>query len=145
MRNFRDCEKINSDLNIVVLDPSSRNNRSKFRLYNPKRAYIKIVQVDDCVIREGVRCDYLLILPDGEEFYIELKGANVQHAVKQIARSIETLACDCQSTSKQCFIASTRCPISSAEIQNLKKKFRHKYNAQLTIQNGEITYTYDPK
>jgi hypothetical protein len=143
MRDFEGCETINIAPNIVVSDPGSRNNRSKFRLHNPKRASIKIVQIDDCAIKEGARCDYLLILPDGQELYIELKGSDVKHAVEQIARSIDLLACNCQSISKLCFIASTRCPINSTEIQNLKKKFRQKYNAQLIIKNGEITYSYD--
>lgn len=143
MRNFQDCETVSSNPNIVVSDPSSRNNRSKFRLHNPKRASVRVIQVDDCVIKEGIRCDYLLVLPSEQEVYIELKGSDVKHAVEQIARSIDLLACNCHSVIKLCFIASTRCPINSTEIQNLKKKFRQKYNAQITIKNGEIAHTYD--
>jgi len=61
MRDFQDCETVSTDPNIVVSDPGSRNNRSKFRLHNPKRASIRVVQVDGCVIKEGIRCDYLLL------------------------------------------------------------------------------------
>ncbi len=143
MRDFPGCETISSNPEIVVSDPSSRNKRSKFRLYNPKRSSIKLVEVDDCVIKEGKRCDYLLILPNGHEVYIELKGCDVKHAVEQIARSIDLLACNCHPIVKYCFIASSRCPINSTEIQNLKRKFRQKYNAKLTIKNGEITHRYD--
>jgi hypothetical protein len=57
MRDFQDCETVSTDPNIVVSDPGSRNNRSKFRLHNPKRASIRVVQVDGCVIKEGIRCD----------------------------------------------------------------------------------------
>lgn len=122
MKNFQeDCETVSSDPNIVVSDLGSRNNRSKFRLHNPKRAPIKVVQVDGCVVKEGVRCDYLLVLPDGQELYIELKGSDVKHAVEQIAKSINLLTCNCRSVVKLCFIASTRCPINSTEIQNIKK------------------------
>lgn len=143
MRDFQGCETVSSDSNIVVSDPGSRNNRSKFRLYNPKRAAVKVVQVDDCLIKEGIRCDYLIILPNEQEIYVELKGSDVKHAVEQIARSIDLLACSCYPILKLCFIASTRCPINSTEIQNLKKKFKQKYNAQITIKNGEITHSYD--
>ncbi|MEQ8998240.1 MAG: hypothetical protein RID53_17230 [Coleofasciculus sp. B1-GNL1-01] len=143
MRNFAECETIKSDTYIVVTDPGSRNKRSKFRLHNPNRATIKVVQVDDCVIKDGIRCDYLLILPNEQEVYIELKGSNVQHAVEQIERAIEVLSCNCKSLIKLCFISSTRCPINSTEIQNLKKKFKQKYNAKLFIKNGEISYTYE--
>jgi len=82
-------------------------------------------------------------LPNEQEVYIELKGSDVKHAVEQISRSIDLLACNCHSVIKLCFIASTRCPINSTEIQNLKKKFRQKYNAKIIIKNGEITHTYD--
>ena len=46
MRNFAECETIKSDTYIVVTDPRSRNKRSKFRLNNPNRATIKVVQVE---------------------------------------------------------------------------------------------------
>lgn len=143
MRDFQNCQNVRSDSEIVISDRGSRNNRSKFRLHNPNRASIKIVQVDDCVIKEGIRCDYLLVLPSEQEVYVELKGSDVKHAVEQISRSIGLLTCNCHAVVKLCFIASTRCPINSTEIQNLKRKFRQKYNAQLTIQNGEITHTYN--
>ncbi len=143
MRTFPGCETVKTDPNIVVSDHGSRNNRSKFRLQNPKRASIKVVQIDDCVIQEGIRCDYLLILPNEQELYIELKGSDVKHAVEQISRTIDLLACNSQSLPKLCFIVSTRCPINSTEVQNIKKKFRQKYNAKLVIKNGEINYNYD--
>lgn len=134
------CEAERSDANIVVSDASSKNSRSRFRLKNPKKVSVRIIEVDGCAITEGVRCDYLLVLPTGQELYVELKGSNVKHAVEQIARSIDMLTCT--SIVKLCFIASTKCPISSTQIQVLKKKFRKKYNAKLTIKNGEIAHEY---
>lgn len=143
MKDFEGCETTSTDPNIVVSDTHNQNSRSRFRLHNPTKLSIKIVRVDDCVIREGIRCDYLILTPNGEEMYVELKGSDVRHAVKQIARSIDLLTCTCQPVPKKCFIASTRCPINSTEIQNLKKKFRRQYNAELVIKNGEIDYKYD--
>ncbi|MGL4881807.1 MAG: hypothetical protein ACRC8K_12195, partial [Waterburya sp.] len=69
----------------------------------------------------------------------ELKGKDVEHAVKQIESSIKQLTEDL-SAEKLCFIASTRCPITSPQIQKLKKKFKSSYNAKLTIKNGEIVH-----
>ena len=140
MKDFGNCETENSNSNIVITDSGSKNNRSKFRLDNPQRASIRVVQVDDCAITKGIRCDYLLILLDGQELYIELKGSDVRHAVEQIVESINQLTCHQQCTFKWCFIASTRCPINSTEIQILKKKFKKNYNAKLIIKNGEIIH-----
>ena len=143
--NFGNCEEVRKDIKIVITDPGSRNNRSKFRLENPRSLKVRVIQVDDCVIKQGMRCDYLIIAPskdksfDSQEIYIELKGSDVKHAVEQIATTIQKLSPD-MSVSKLCFIASTRCPINSTQIQNLKKKFRKKYNAKLTIKNGEIVH-----
>lgn len=142
MRDFGKCEQVRKDSKIVITDPGSGNNRSKFRLENPNQLKIKVIQVDDCVIRQGMRCDYLVITPsqnNGQEIYIELKGSDVKHAAKQIATSIQQLT-DNMSVSKLCFIASTRCPINSTEIQNIKKKFKQQYKAKLTIKNGEIIH-----
>ena len=75
MKDFGDCEKIRKDPKIVITDPGSKNNRSKFRLENSKKLAIRVIQVDDCVIKQGVRCDYLIIVPieqkscDEQEIY----------------------------------------------------------------------------
>lgn len=146
MRDFGNCEKIRKDSKIVITDPGSKNNRSKFRLENSKKLDVRVIQVDDCVIKQGMRCDYLVIITpsndksfDGQEIYIELKGSDVKHAVEQLATTIQKLTSN-MSLSKLCFISSTRCPINSTEIQNIKKKFKQKYQAKLTIKNGEIIH-----
>ena len=143
--NFGNCEEVRKDIKIVLTDSGNGNNRSKFRLENPQKLKIRVIQVDDCVIKQGMRCDYLVIAPskdkssDSQEIYIELKGSDVKHAVEQIATTIQKLGSD-SSAFKLCFIASTRCPINSTQIQNLQKKFRKKYNAKLTIKNREIVH-----
>ena len=139
MKNFGECEKVNKNPNIVLSDPGSKNKYSKFRLDNPKKLKIRVIQVDDCVIKQGVRCDYLIILPDNLEIYVELKGKDVEHAVQQIESSIKQLT-ENLSAEKLCFVASTRCPINSPQIQKLKKNFKRSYNAKLTIKNGEIIH-----
>ena len=139
MKDFGDCETAKKDSKIVLVDPNSKNSRSKFRLDNLRKTKIRVIQVDDCAIKQGVRCDYLIILPNEQELYVELKGSNVKHAVEQIATSIQTLTSN-ELTLKLGFIASTRCPINSTEIQILKKKFRQQYKAKLIIKNGEITH-----
>lgn len=139
MRDFGDCEKVNKNPNIVISDPGSKNNKSKFRINNPNRLEIRVIQVDNCVIKQGTRCDYLVILPNSLEIYIELKGKDVGHAVEQIEASIKQLTSSL-SGEKLCFVASTRCPLTSPQIQKFKKKFKRDYNATLKMKNGEITH-----
>ncbi len=139
MKNFGDCEKINQNSKIVISDPGSKNSKSKFRIDNPKKLKIRVIKVDNCVIKQGIRCDYLVILPNSLEIYIELKGKDIGHAAEQIEASIKKLTVSL-SAKKLCFIASTRCPLTSPQIQKLKKNFKRDYNATLTIKNGEITH-----
>ena len=146
MRNFSNCEQIRKDPKIVITDPGSGNNRSKFRLENSQQLEIKVIQVDNCVIKQGMRCDYLVIVPSKnkstseQEIYIELKGSDVKHAIEQLATTIQQLT-ENMAASKLCFIASTRCPINSTQIQNFKQKFKKNYKAKLIIKNGEIIHT----
>ncbi len=145
MRDFGKCEQVRKDSKIVIRDPGSGNNRSKFRLENQNKLEIRVIQVDGCAIKKGMRCDYLVIVPhqynssNEQEIYIELKGSDIKHAAEQIFISIQKLTNNI-SLSKLCFVASTRCPVTSTEVQNLKKKFKKKYNATLTIKNGEIVH-----
>ncbi|MEL7075230.1 MAG: hypothetical protein AAFY63_05000 [Cyanobacteria bacterium J06643_13] len=139
MRNFGQCEETKKDTQIVLKDEGSRNNKSKFRLQNSGKTKVRVVEVDNCVITTGKRCDYLLVLSDGRELYIELKGSQVNYAVEQIIASIPQLTAE-RSTEKLGFICSTRCPISSTETQKLKKIAKKKHNLKLAIKNGEIIY-----
>ena len=139
MKNFGKCEETKQGTQIVIKDPGSNNTRSKVRVQNHNKVKVRVIQVDDCVITQGKRCDYLLILPDEQEIYIELKGSKVVYAVEQIIASIPRLTID-KSKQKLGFISSTRCPINSAEIQKFKKIARTKYNLKLTIKNGEIVH-----
>lgn len=139
MSVFGECEEIINDSKIVRTDPGSKNKKSKFCLVNSKKTKVRVIRVDGCAIKEGIRCDYLIILSNEQELYVELKGSDVKHAVEQIEATIQKLTTNI-STSKLCFISSSRCPITSTEIQNLKRKFKKNYQAKLIIKNGEITH-----
>ena len=139
MRNFGECEEIKQGTRIVIKDPGSNNTRSKVLVLNPQQIKVRKIKVDDCVIKQETSCDYLLILPDEQEIYIELKGSKVGYAVEQIIATIPRLTAN-KSKQKLGFISSTRCPISSAEIQKLKKIAKTKHNLRLTIKNGEIVH-----
>ena len=141
-----ECIETRQDSNIVVSDKGSKNNRSKFRLKIIGNASVQVITVDGCAIKEGVRCDYLLIPLKGKklpikELYIELKGTDIKHAVEQIARSIELLTTG-REVEKLCFVAVNRSPLTSPEIQKLKKRLKRKHNAKLTVKSGEIVYSH---
>lgn len=69
-------------------------NKRIFRIQNPNRRSIDQIQVDGCKITDNsIRCDYLFIDVDTKKkIFVELKGKNVDHAVKQIVATVKRLA-----------------------------------------------------
>ena len=109
-------------------------NRSRVVFSNPQRVTVCKVAVDSCQITVGIRCDFLLVEPK-KEHYIELKGEDIEHAVKQISRSIQELSAGPTDIIKASYIISARSPLSSPEIQILKAKFKRNFNSELIIKN----------
>ncbi|MFC2092516.1 hypothetical protein ACFLSV_01325 [Bacteroidota bacterium] len=130
MSKFGDCEKKVTHKKIVL-----EENKSKITFNNPKKQFVRVILIDGCVIKSGVRCDNLVIDNISIEYFVELKGSDVNHAVDQIIRTIELTSNNPKSQHKYCFIISSRCPLLSPEIQILKKKFKKCYNAILIIKN----------
>ncbi|WRH65169.1 MAG: hypothetical protein RSE13_14630 [Planktothrix sp. GU0601_MAG3] len=122
-----------------------KENQSQIIIENPNQFKVCVVQVDGCTIKEGLRCDYLVI-PDQQdikkiiEIYIELKGSEILHAIKQLEATIQELSDHPAKQEKVCIIISTRCPLTTTEIQKFKLKFKKTYNAKLEVKN--MTYTY---
>jgi hypothetical protein len=111
--------------------------RSKLTLLNNDSGEVQKVQVDDCEITSGMRCDHLAIKANCE-YYIELKGQDIKHAIKQIERTIKTLSNS--NNRKISFIICTRSPLAAAEIQNLQLKFRRDFNSNLIVKNSPYTH-----
>jgi len=139
-KRFPECEKIVSDKRIT-----RKENQSQIIIENPNQFKVCVVQVDGCAIKEGLRCDYLVI-PDQQdikkviEIYIELKGSKILHAIEQLEATIKKLSYDPAKQEKVCIIISTRCPLTTPEIQKFKLRFKKTYNAKLEVKN--MTYTY---
>lgn len=114
--------------------------KSKIVFHNSKRALFYCIQVDGCAIKTGVKCDNMLANDAGLEYYIELKGCDVDHAIIQLEETIKKLSEDYIDWPKKAFIISTRQPAIDVKIQNAKKRFRKNYNAELLVKNTPVDY-----
>lgn len=114
--------------------------KSKIVFQNLRRDVYYCIQVDGCAIKNGVRCDNMLTDDNGMEFYIELKGCDVNHAILQLEETIKQLSEDYANLPKKAFIVSTRQPSVDVKIQNAKKKFYKYYNAELLVKNTPVTF-----
>lgn len=139
-KRFPECEKTSSNKLISLAE-----NKSNLVIENPNQFKVCVVQVDGCAIKEGKRCDYLVI-PDQQdikkviEIYIELKGSKILHAIEQLEATIKKLSDDPAKQEKVCIIVSSQSPLITTKIQNFKKDFKKKYNAKLEFKNRNYTY-----
>jgi hypothetical protein len=137
MKSLPECEEYKSDVRFVL-----QENKSKITFLNPNQSPILLIRVDDCVIKnsETLRCDYAIIPCDEVEIYVELKGSDIAHAVKQIESTIKLLSDNPQKVKKLCFVVSTRVPKQSTSVQQLQSQFKKKFNASFRIKNIQDNY-----
>jgi hypothetical protein len=142
MRNFGDCEEIKSDLFI----PISENNK-KITFINEKRCKIRKIHIDGCVIKDNnmLKCDYLIIDNKNIEYYIELKGSDINHAIEQLEATITYINADekDKNEKKLSFIILKKVhkePRYTTKIQNIKTKFQNKYNSKLIVKETPAEY-----
>lgn len=135
MIDFGNCETLIKDTKIVL-----KEKQSKITFINNDKQNIRKIIIDNCFIKEGIRCDNLLILSNNIEIFVELKGCDVEHAIKQIERTIEIASMDKKEQKKISFIVSTRNPLTGADIQNYKVQFKKKYKSDLIFKNSPCEY-----
>jgi len=130
------CNKLTNNSEVKVSE-----NKREFRIINPERKYINKVEVDGCFIKNGPRCDYLFEILQGTHiekvFYVELKGKDLKHAVRQLKATIEHCEKIHCEYSKKAYIVVSRVP-AGTEAQILKKKFKDENGIQLSIRSKYI-------
>lgn len=134
--SFGDCESV-VDYPLITVE----EKRSKLTFRNPSRSKVRKIRVDDCVITEGLRCDWLLINHRSVEHFVELKGSDVRHAIQQIEVTIKKIGAK-EVERRHAYIISTQvAPAFRTEVQTRKLQFKKEYNATLTIKN--LTHEVD--
>jgi hypothetical protein len=62
-------------------------NKVKAVFRNDERSNFEVTQIDDFVVKDGVRCDKLVSRCDDISILVELKGSDVSHAKDQLFSS----------------------------------------------------------
>ena len=131
------CRKISSQKLFVY-----QEMRSKLILENVDSIESTSITVDGCEINDDtIRCDFMHIAK-GIEFYIELKGQDLEHALEQIKSTIFRLSTNVKKGNKISYIICTRSPMTTSEIQNHKLEFRKKFNSKLEIKSSPFKDKY---
>lgn len=113
-------------------------NRSSLIIRNKSKRSVVRHQVDGCLIVAGKKCDWLLVDKlTGSEVFIELKGSDVDVAVKQLCASVDALGK--KGKKKFGYIVCTRSPLASPAIQRLQKSVMKSHLLNLRVKT--ITHT----
>jgi hypothetical protein len=84
----KECLEFSDKRTIIAAE----EQKKKFIGYNKERKLFSKFRVDNCLIKKGRKCDFLIL--DCEEqkaYFIELKGKDLLSAVEQIDHSIDRL------------------------------------------------------
>lgn len=79
------CLEVKRDPRIPLTDPGTRTS---VMILNPARAAIDVIKVDDCVVSEGLRADWLVREPGVGSAVIELKGEDAGHGMAQVEATL---------------------------------------------------------
>jgi len=118
---IKKCNKCKNDKIIFA-----KGHKREFIIKNRSKKNINKVIVDDCLIKEGIRCDYLFEIEceDLKEIlYVELKGKDLNHALEQILTTIEF----CKNRyshhhyTRKAFVILSRYPKEDSSIQKRKR------------------------
>lgn len=88
------CEEFSDKRKTI----SVAENKRKYVATNKDEDPVSLAKIDGCLIKKGIRCDYLLLNCQKQNaYFIELKGKHLVKATEQILRSIELLAPEIQN------------------------------------------------
>lgn len=129
------CVQYTTDSNIKF-----EERKKKMLFHNPNHKECLKIQVDGCAIKVGDKCDNLLkegkADQQGSEYYVELKGEDVGHAMTQIIQTIQTIHND-RSPVMAFIICTNVSPKLSTEIQKFKKQLKERYNGTVVIRERQ--------
>lgn len=103
---------------------------------NNKRQTLIKVQVYGCEITKGLRCDNLLVNKHtGDEFFVELKGVDVGHALEQLDQTMKQLSDQkCKGKKVNAYIVCTNIsPKISFKRQAFIKKCKKIYGSSFDL------------
>lgn len=119
--------------------------KSKITFDNKSNKTCLKIDVDGGVVpsaEKTLRCDKLLVEKSKPLFcFIELKGNDIEHAIKQLESSLKDarLNPSCSQQKLAFVVGKNHSPISSPLIQKRIKSFKG-LNAELIIKNTPATY-----
>lgn len=124
---------------------AEKATKATFR--NPDKKKITKTQVDGCLVKGSVACDWFIVRDDCDGVVLELKGSDVAHALDQIEATFDFLRQNDRLTIRSAgLVVCVKCsqhPAFNSKVQRAKERLRKKYSAPLHIIVGNKELEFD--
>ena len=130
---------------------SVKENGKKYILKVSENCFSSVFQIDGCIIREGEKCDKLIlceVTPNSitlNEVFVELKGCDVSHAIKQLEATLQCPTLKHTSTRRFARIIASSYPSSKNNpmVERAKVRLRTQYQCELKCLKSNQPDTLD--
>ncbi|MCS4239298.1 hypothetical protein M2306_003015 [Myroides gitamensis] len=130
-----DCKETDSRSKFVF-----QENGRKLTLINSKKVESTKIKIDGCHIQNSTACDFMLVTAN-DDFYIELKGQDINKALGQVIVTIEEVG-KASKNSRKAFVICSKVPKIDTSIQMKKKTLQNRYACDLEIASNQREYKY---
>jgi hypothetical protein len=122
-----DCTEFCDDRAIIVA--KDQGNKQEYRASNKRKRHCCKIRIDDCFIKKGERCDFMMGLncADKTAYFIELKGSDLVKSFRQINAAVDKLLNQLYSFKiyARSIISKAASPaLDSTEEKKLRKKLK---------------------
>ncbi len=117
--------------NVFVVN----DKESEYRLKNPANKEICRTEIDNCYINQGKRCDCLLVACEAQNaYFVELKGSDFRHAIKQIDETVNRIGGDLDGFGLFARVVLTKSP--TPHLRNIPDVL--KFEKRLKQRGGDL-------
>jgi hypothetical protein len=111
---------------------------------NPDNCRYSKVKVDHCVVENAAAADWLVSKDGVGDIIVELKGRNVEHAVKQINATAALWTSEGLRVGKlAAIVVAAQYPSASTTIQKAQFAFGKKYKGPLHVVTRNSEYCFE--
>ena len=130
------CMVRTSDLLVPV---GEKGKKATFR--NPHRSTMVKIKIDNCVVKNATAADYVVSKPACGDVVVELKGKDVESAIKQIEATIDLWRKRPEFQGKIAgLIVASQCPKVSTKLLKAKSRILRDFKAHLHIVTKNLEF-----
>lgn len=133
------CIELTQDSRVKV---SERGRKATFLNFEHCQYYK--IQVDGCVVENSLAADWVVTKKGVGDIIVELKGKNVEHAVKQVNATAALWTDEKLRLGRlAALIVGTQWPRANTKMQKAAEAFKKRFNAPLHVATKNNEYIFE--